>query len=175
MSGGFNNHERRNERDARRGESNSVTSAGAMHSSAPARRYCFGAVWCRRRRAQTTSRARARTSRPAVHTASGEGAVVERRLQEHGRRGVCDDSRRIPNYAAGVYSFAAGSHASALLNGTFVWSDGSDGDAYLTAHTRTNSSLARRRASRSGRTRPIRSARRSRLVRGRGHRRAIGT
>jgi hypothetical protein len=35
------------------------------------------------------------------------------------------------NSAAGVYSYAAGVRASAAQNGTFVWSDGSDGDATL--------------------------------------------
>ena len=35
------------------------------------------------------------------------------------------------NSAAGIYSFAAGVRASAVQNGTFVWSDGSNGDATL--------------------------------------------
>jgi hypothetical protein len=37
------------------------------------------------------------------------------------------------NSAAGTYSFAAGARASAANEGTFVWSDGSDGDTILTS------------------------------------------
>jgi trimeric autotransporter adhesin len=37
------------------------------------------------------------------------------------------------NSAAGSYSFAAGARASAVQNGTFVWSDGSDGDTILSS------------------------------------------
>jgi hypothetical protein len=37
------------------------------------------------------------------------------------------------NSAGGIYSFAAGARASSAQTGTFVWSDGSDGDAILTS------------------------------------------
>ncbi len=46
------------------------------------------------------------------------------------------------NLAGGTYSFAAGARASAGQTGTFVWSDGSDGDTTL-ASTRAYQFLAR--------------------------------
>jgi hypothetical protein len=47
--------------------------------------------------------------------------------------GCADKAGGYVNSAAGTYSFAAGARASAAQNGTFVWSDGSDGDTILTS------------------------------------------
>jgi hypothetical protein len=47
------------------------------------------------------------------------------------------------NSAAGTYSFAAGARASASQTGTFVWSDGSDGDTYLCTSSGAYQFLAR--------------------------------
>ncbi len=69
------------------------------------------------------------------NTASGEGAVVDGGFKSTAGGAFATIPGGYANYATGVYSFAAGSHASSLENGTFVWSDGSDGDSYLTAHT----------------------------------------
>ncbi len=68
------------------------------------------------------------------NTASGEGAVVDGGFNSTAGGAFATIPGGYANYATGTYSFAAGARASALQNGTFVWSDGSDGDAYLTAH-----------------------------------------
>jgi hypothetical protein len=69
------------------------------------------------------------------NTASGEGAVVDGGFSNTGGGAFATIPGGYANSAAGTFSFAAGGRASALLTGTFVWSDSSDGDAYLTAHT----------------------------------------
>jgi hypothetical protein len=69
------------------------------------------------------------------NTASGEGAVVDGGFNSTAGGNFATIPGGYANSAGGTYSFAAGARASALQNGTFVWSDGSDGDAYLTAHT----------------------------------------
>jgi len=76
------------------------------------------------------------------NTLSGIGAVIDGGFNNK----ATGDYATIPggyvNNAAGTYSFAAGARASAALTGTFVWSDGSDGDTILTA-TRAYQFLAR--------------------------------
>jgi hypothetical protein len=76
------------------------------------------------------------------NTLSGIGAVIDGGFNNT----AAGDYGTIPggyvNSAGGIYSFAAGARASAAQTGTFVWSDGSDGDAILTA-TRAYQFLAR--------------------------------
>jgi uncharacterized small protein (DUF1192 family) len=76
------------------------------------------------------------------NTLSGIGAVIDGGFNNT----AAGDYGTIPggyvNSAAGIYSFAAGARASAAQTGSFVWSDGSDGDAILTA-TRAYQFLAR--------------------------------
>jgi hypothetical protein len=67
------------------------------------------------------------------NTLSGIGAVIDGGFNNT----AAGDYGTIPggyvNSAGGIYSFAAGARASAAQNGTFVWSDGSDGDTILTS------------------------------------------
>jgi len=67
------------------------------------------------------------------NTLSGIGAVIDGGFNNT----AAGDYGTIPggyvNSAGGIYSFAAGVRASAAQTGTFVWSDGSDGDAILTS------------------------------------------
>jgi hypothetical protein len=67
------------------------------------------------------------------NTASGEGAVVDGGFNSTANGTFATIPGGYANSAAGTYSFAAGGRASASLAGTFVWSDGSDGDTMLTS------------------------------------------
>jgi hypothetical protein len=67
------------------------------------------------------------------NTASGEGAVVDGGFSSTAAGAFATIPGGYANSAAGTYSFAAGARASAAQNGTFVWSDGSDGDTILTS------------------------------------------
>ncbi|HEX3467118.1 MAG TPA: tail fiber domain-containing protein [Candidatus Elarobacter sp.] len=67
------------------------------------------------------------------NTASGEGAVVDGGFQSTAAGTFATVPGGYVNNAAGTYSFAAGARASAAQTGTFVWSDGSDGDTILTS------------------------------------------
>ncbi|HEX3468642.1 MAG TPA: tail fiber domain-containing protein [Candidatus Elarobacter sp.] len=67
------------------------------------------------------------------NTASGEGAVVDGGFNSTASGTFATIPGGYVNSAAGTYSFAAGARASAAQTGTFVWSDGSDGDTILTS------------------------------------------
>ncbi len=67
------------------------------------------------------------------NTASGEGAVVDGGFNSKASGTFATIPGGYLNNAAGTFSFAAGARASAAQNGTFVWSDGSDGDTILTS------------------------------------------
>ncbi len=67
------------------------------------------------------------------NTASGEGAVVDGGFNSTAAGTFATVPGGYVNSAAGTYSFAAGARAIAAQTGTFVWSDGSDGDAILTS------------------------------------------
>jgi hypothetical protein len=67
------------------------------------------------------------------NTASGEGAVVDGGFSSTASGTFATIPGGYANSAAGTYSFAAGARASAAQAGTFVWSDGSDGDTILTS------------------------------------------
>ncbi|HEX3469025.1 MAG TPA: tail fiber domain-containing protein [Candidatus Elarobacter sp.] len=76
------------------------------------------------------------------NTAPGEGAVIGGGYQNTTPGAFSTIQGGYVNTAAGTYSFAAGARASAGYPGDFVWSDGSNGDAILTA-SRTYQFLAR--------------------------------
>jgi len=65
------------------------------------------------------------------NTASGEGALVDGGFENTAAGTFATIPGGYANSAAGTYSFAAGVHASAIQDGTFVWSDGSNGDTTL--------------------------------------------
>jgi hypothetical protein len=67
------------------------------------------------------------------NTASGEGAIVDGGFDSTANGTFATIPGGYVNSAAGTYSFAAGARASAAQTGTFVWSDGSDGDTILTS------------------------------------------
>ncbi|HEX3467957.1 MAG TPA: tail fiber domain-containing protein [Candidatus Elarobacter sp.] len=67
------------------------------------------------------------------NTLSGEGAVIDGGFNNNAAGSFATIPGGYVNSAAGTYSFAAGARASAAQTGTFVWSDGSDGDAILTS------------------------------------------
>jgi hypothetical protein len=67
------------------------------------------------------------------NTASGEGAIVDGGFNSIASGTFATVPGGYVNNAAGTYSFAAGARASAAQTGTFVWSDGSDGDTILTS------------------------------------------
>jgi hypothetical protein len=67
------------------------------------------------------------------NTASGEGAVIDGGFNSTAAGTFATIPGGYVNSAAGTYSFAAGARASAAQTGTFVWSDGSDGDTVLTS------------------------------------------
>jgi hypothetical protein len=67
------------------------------------------------------------------NTASGEGAIVDGGFNSTANGTFATIPGGYVNAAAGTYSFAAGARASAAQTGTFVWSDGSDGDTILTS------------------------------------------
>jgi hypothetical protein len=67
------------------------------------------------------------------NTASGEGALVDGGFNSTASGTFSTIPGGYTNSAAGTYSFAAGARASAAQTGTFVWSDGSDGDTMLTS------------------------------------------
>jgi trimeric autotransporter adhesin len=67
------------------------------------------------------------------NTVSGEGAVIDGGFNSTAAGTFATIPGGYVNSAAGTYSFAAGARASAAQNGTFVWSDGSDGDTILTS------------------------------------------
>jgi hypothetical protein len=67
------------------------------------------------------------------NTASGEGAIVDGGFNSTASGIFATIPGGYVNSAAGTYSFAAGARASAAQTGTFVWSDGSDGDTILTS------------------------------------------
>jgi hypothetical protein len=76
------------------------------------------------------------------NTVSGEGAVIDGGFNSTAAGTFATIPGGYVNNAAGTYSFAAGARASAAQTGTFVWSDGSDGDTILTS-SRTYQFLAR--------------------------------
>ena len=76
------------------------------------------------------------------NTASGEGALVDGGFNSTAAGNFATIPGGYANSAAGTYSFAAGARASAAQSGTFVWSDGSDGDTIL-ASSRAYQFLAR--------------------------------
>ncbi len=67
------------------------------------------------------------------NSVSGEGAVIDGGFNSTASGTFATIPGGYVNNAAGTYSFAAGARASAAKTGTFVWSDGSDGDTILTA------------------------------------------
>ena len=67
------------------------------------------------------------------NTASGEGAVIDGGFNSTAAGTFSTIPGGYVNNAAGTYGFAAGARASAAQTGTFVWSDGSDGDTILTS------------------------------------------
>ena len=67
------------------------------------------------------------------NTVSGEGAVIDGGFNSTAAGTFATIPGGYVNSAAGTYGFAAGARASAAQTGTFVWSDGSDGDAILTS------------------------------------------
>ena len=67
------------------------------------------------------------------NTVSGEGAVIDGGFNNTAGGTFATIPGGYVNSAAGTYSFAAGARASAAQTGTFVWSDGSDGDTILTS------------------------------------------
>jgi hypothetical protein len=73
---------------------------------------------------------------------SGTGAVIDGGFNNAAAGSYATVPGGYVNSASGTYSFAAGARASAAQNGTFVWSDGSDGDTILTS-TRAYQFLAR--------------------------------
>jgi hypothetical protein len=76
------------------------------------------------------------------NTASGEGAIVDGGFNNTAPGTFATIPGGYVDSAAGTYSFAAGARASAAQEGTFVWSDGSDGDTILTS-TKAYQFLAR--------------------------------
>jgi hypothetical protein len=76
------------------------------------------------------------------NTVSGEGAVIDGGFNNTAGGTFATIPGGYVNSAAGTYSFAAGARASAAQTGTFVWSDGSDGDTIL-ASSRAYQFLAR--------------------------------
>ncbi|HEX3469416.1 MAG TPA: tail fiber domain-containing protein [Candidatus Elarobacter sp.] len=76
------------------------------------------------------------------NTASGTGAVIDGGFNSSASGTFATIPGGYVNSAAGTYSFAAGARASAAQTGTFVWSDGSDGDTIL-ASSRAYQFLAR--------------------------------
>jgi hypothetical protein len=67
------------------------------------------------------------------NTVTGEGAVIDGGFNSTAAGTFATIPGGYVNSAAGTYSFAAGARASAAQSGTFVWSDGSDGDTILTS------------------------------------------
>jgi len=67
------------------------------------------------------------------NTASGEGSVIGGGYNSTAAGAFATIPGGYVDSAAGTYSFAAGARASAAHTGTFVWSDGSDGDAILSS------------------------------------------
>jgi hypothetical protein len=67
------------------------------------------------------------------NTVSGTGAVIDGGFNSAAAGNFATIPGGYVNSAAGTYSFAAGARASAAQTGTFVWSDGSDGDAILSS------------------------------------------
>jgi hypothetical protein len=67
------------------------------------------------------------------NTVAGEGAVIDGGFNNNAAGTFATIPGGYVNSAAGTYSFAAGARASAAQTGTFVWSDGSDGDTILTS------------------------------------------
>jgi hypothetical protein len=65
------------------------------------------------------------------NTLSGTGAVIDGGFNNAAAGAYGTVPGGYVNSAGGVYSFAAGARASAIQTGTFVWSDGSDGDTIL--------------------------------------------
>jgi hypothetical protein len=67
------------------------------------------------------------------NTVSGLGAVIDGGFNSTAAGTFATIPGGYVNSAAGTYSFAAGARASAAQTGTFVWSDGSDGDTILSS------------------------------------------
>jgi hypothetical protein len=67
------------------------------------------------------------------NTASGEGAIVDGGFNSTAAGTFATIPGGYKDSAAGTYSFAAGSYATAAQTGTFVWSDGSNGNTALTS------------------------------------------
>ena len=67
------------------------------------------------------------------NTVSGTGAVIDGGFNSTATGSFATVPGGYVNSAAGTYSLAAGARASAAQTGTFVWSDGSDGDTILTS------------------------------------------
>src|SRR5579884_608764 len=79
----------------------------------------------------TVSGAGAYIASGGYNTASGEGAVVDGGYLQTASGAFATVPGGYENVASGTYSFAAGARAQAQQTGTFVWSDGSDGTAFL--------------------------------------------
>jgi len=67
------------------------------------------------------------------NTVAGEGAVIDGGFNSTAAGAFATIPGGYVNSAGGTYSLAAGARASAAQTGTFVWSDGSDGDTILTS------------------------------------------
>jgi hypothetical protein len=65
------------------------------------------------------------------NTVAGEGAVADGGFNNSAAGTFSTIPGGYANSTEGTYSFAAGVHADANKTGTFVWSDGSDGDTEL--------------------------------------------
>jgi hypothetical protein len=76
------------------------------------------------------------------NSVTGTGAVIDGGFENTAGGNFATIPGGYANSAAGIYSFAAGVHANAGQNGTFVWSDGSNGDTNL-ASTAAYQFLAR--------------------------------
>ena len=135
MSGGFNNTNAGTNSMLDAGESNSVTSAagdafiGAGSTNTVSAQY--GVIVGGEH--NNVSGEGAYIAAGGYNTASGEGAVVDGGFNSTAGGAFATIPGGYVNNAAGTYSFAAGARASAAETGTFVWSDGSDGDAILTS------------------------------------------
>ncbi|HEX3466893.1 MAG TPA: tail fiber domain-containing protein [Candidatus Elarobacter sp.] len=67
------------------------------------------------------------------NSVTGLGAVIDGGFNSSAAGTFATIPGGYVNSAAGTYSFAAGARASAAQTGTFVWSDGSDGDTILSS------------------------------------------
>ena len=131
-------------------------------------------------RPSTASSARERTTRLGqgrlhrfrrLQHGVGRGRRRRRRLQQHCVRHVRDDPGRLREHRRRHVQLRRRARASAAQTGTFVWSDGSDGDTILTVDASLSVPRARvRRVHALHQRRRAPSARSSLPARGRGPR-----